>query len=218
MSLSAIERESLAACAGALAHPHRLLLLDLLGTQSLNVEQLSLQSGLSAANTSRHLQILRRASLVEATRKGKQVFYALQDISEYAEIISSLRSVQNRHAANLCQLRADYLEARERLLPVSRDDLVTAMRDGQVTIIDVRPEAEYVHEHIIGALNIPLGQLAARLSELPSGRQIVAYCRGPHCILSFEAVAALQTLGYRARRLLDGPTEWARAGLTERAA
>ncbi|MEF9388422.1 metalloregulator ArsR/SmtB family transcription factor [Ralstonia solanacearum species complex bacterium KE056] len=215
MPSSPAELDGLAECASALAHPHRLQLTELLRAGPLNVEQLAKQANLTVANASRHLQILRRACLVDATRQGKQVFYELRDLDEYAALIAALRVVLDRQRATIRQLRADYLRKRELLAPVSRDELIALIRDEQVTIIDVRPEAEYGNSHIAGAINIPLGQLEARLSELPADREIVAYCRGPHCILSFEAVAALQGLGFKVRRLADGPVQWAAAGLTE---
>ncbi len=215
MQASPSEIDDIAACAAALAHPHRVQLLEHLRDGALSVEALAERAHLSMANTSRHLQILRRAYLIEATRQGKQVFYSLRDLDEYAALITALRAIRERQSATVRQLRADYLRARERLEPVSRDQLRALIRDELVTVIDVRPATEFEHGHIAGALSIPLGELEARLGELPSGREIVAYCRGPHCILSFEAVAALQALGFKARRLDDGPAGWTVAGFTQ---
>lgn len=215
MPIPRAELDNIALCADALSHIHRLELLELLRDGPLCVEALTERSGLSMANTSRHLQILRRACLVEGYRQGKQVFYSLRNQDEYAALIAALRAVNERQNMTLRQLRADYLRARERLSPVSRDQLRALIRDELVTIIDVRPATEFEHGHITGALNIPLGELEAHLGALPSCREIVAYCRGPNCILSFEAVAALQALGFKARRLQDGPIEWSSAGLTE---
>lgn len=215
MPISPWEFDDIAACAGALSHAHRLQLLDHLREGPLCVETLAERTSLSMANASRHLQILRRACLVDAARQGKQVFYSLRDQDEYAALIAALRAVRERQNATVRQLRADYLRARERLQPVSRDQLRELIRDELVTVIDVRPATEFEHGHITGALNIPLGELESRLGALPFDREIVAYCRGPHCILSFEAVAVLQALGFKARRLEDGPAEWTAAGLTE---
>lgn len=209
------ELEDLASRASAVSNVRRLQLLELLKEQSLSVEQLSKRSGLSVANTSQHLQILRRAGLVTYTRMGKHLFYELQDRDEYLALISSLRAISQRQHAVIRQLRADYLCSQEKLQPISREQLQTLIASEQVTIIDVRPKEEYERSHIIGALNIPLGELAIHLNELPTDMNVVAYCRGPNCILSYEAVNALQALGYKARRLEDGPVQWQAAGLTQ---
>ncbi|WP_221798963.1 ArsR/SmtB family transcription factor [Oceanobacter mangrovi] len=215
MTTSDSEIDNLAECAAAIAHPHRLTLLEALRAGPLNVEQLARRADLSVANTSRHLQILRRCYLVESSRQGKQVFYQLMDIAEYTALLTALRSIHERRNSAIRQLRADYLSAREKLAPVSQDELLALMQENKVQVIDVRPASEYANGHIDGAINVPLGELELRLSELPAGQEIVAYCRGPHCILSFEAVASLQALGFKARRLKEGPVQWEASGLTQ---
>ncbi|MCB4321516.1 metalloregulator ArsR/SmtB family transcription factor [Alcaligenes sp. 13f] len=204
----------LAERAGALGNTHRLTLLEILKKGPLSVDELASRANLSLPNTSRHLQVLRRASLVEAQREGKYVFYRLGEISEYKALIAALRAVRERNAAAVRDLRLDYLRAREQLEPISREELLSRLKDDAVTLIDVRPESEFSSGHIPGALNVPLGLLEACIGQFPSTQEIVAYCRGPHCILSFEAVAALQALGYKVRRLEDGLPQWSAAGLS----
>lgn len=204
---------ALAECANALAHAHRLQLLELLRGGPLSVDELARRTGLTMSNTSRHLQILRRSGFVDPERRGKQIFYSLSSITEYSALVTVLRAVRERHASIIGQLRSDYLRAQELLEPISRDELVARLREGLVTVIDVRPENEYATGHIAGAINIPLSDLQTHLGKFESGREIIAYCRGAHCILSFEAVAALQAFGFRARRLDSDLAEWTIAGL-----
>jgi len=214
MTESVDDLEELAERASALGHAHRLTLLDLLKDGALSVDELAGRASLSLPNTSRHLQILRRASMVEAQRNGKHVFYSLGDVAEYQALIAALRAVRERNAAAVRDLRLDYLRARERLEPISCEELLSRLQDDVVTLIDVRPQDEFSTGHIPGALNIPLGLLEASIGNFPSAREVVAYCRGPHCILSFEVVAALQALGYKVRRLEDGLPQWRAAGLS----
>ncbi|HBK4689284.1 MULTISPECIES: ArsR/SmtB family transcription factor [Serratia] len=206
--------EEVAQCASALGHMHRLELLELLKGGALSVDELADRADLSVPNTSRHLQILRRASLVEAQRHGKQVFYRIGDITEYKALIAALRAVCERNAVKVRELRLDYLRAREQLEPISCEDLLSRLKDNAVTLIDVRPQDEFSTGHLPGALNIPLGLLEQCITNLAPDREVIAYCRGPHCILSFEAVAALQELGYKVRRLEDGLPQWNAAGLS----
>jgi rhodanese-related sulfurtransferase len=168
---------------------------------------------LTFANTSRHLQILRRARLVETGRRGKHVLYRLAGDAEVVALVKALGRVGERNIAEIGRVVTDYFHARDALEPVSRDDLVTRLRDDLVTVLDVRPEDEFALGHLPGALNIPLAELERRLGELPKSREVIAYCRGPYCVLSFEAVAALRARGYRVRRLQDGYPEWKAAGL-----
>jgi ArsR family transcriptional regulator len=199
--------------AHALAHPHRLELLEHLAQGERSVDELSARAHLNFANTSRHLQILRRARLVETNRRGKRVFYCLAGDGELVALTKALGRVGERNMAEIDRVMADYFRARDALEPVSREDLVSRLRDDLVTVLDVRPEDEFAVGHLPGALNIPLAELERRLSELPKDREVIAYCRGPYCVLSFEAVAALRTRGYRVRRLEDGYPEWKAAGL-----
>jgi rhodanese-related sulfurtransferase len=205
--------ENLAEVAQALGHPHRLELLEHLAQGARSVEELSARAHLTFANTSRHLQILRRARLVETERRGKHVLYRLAGDTEVVALIKALGRVGERNIAEIGRVVTDYFHARDALEPVSRDDLVARLRDDLVTVLDVRPEDEFALGHLPGALNIPLAELERRRGELPKGREVIAYCRGPYCVLSFEAVAALRARGYRVRRLEDGYPEWKAAGL-----
>ena len=200
-----------ASVARAIGHPHRLELLEQLAQGERSVESLAGRVNLAVANASQHLQQLRRSGLVAARREGKYVFYSLAD-DEILALIAVLQRVAERNSAEVDQILRRYFMARDSLEPVSRDDLRQRARDGTVTILDVRPNDEYALGHLAGAINVPLKDLEARLGELDSNQEIVAYCRGPYCVLSFEAVAALRDRGYRARRLEDGFPEWKAAG------
>lgn len=199
--------------AQAVGHAHRLELLEHLAQGERSVEELSARASLTFANTSRHLQILRRARLVETERRGKHVLYRLAGDAEVITLMHALGRLGERNVAEVDRVMADYFRARDALEPVSREDLVSRLHDGLVTVLDVRPEDEFVVGHLPGALNIPLSELERRLSELPSDREVIAYCRGPYCVLSFEAVSALRARGYLVRRLEDGYPEWKAAGL-----
>jgi len=209
---------SLAEVAQALGHAHRLELLEHLAQGERSVEELSARASLTFANTSRHLQILRRARLVETERCGKHVFYRLAGDVEVVALMQALGRVGERNVAEVNRVMTDYFRARDALEPVSREELVSRLQDGLVTVLDVRPEDEFALGHLPGALNIPFAELERRLAELSADREIVAYCRGPYCVLSFEAVAALRERGYRVHRLEDGYPEWKAAGLPVEAA
>jgi rhodanese-related sulfurtransferase len=209
---------SLAEVAQALGHAHRLELLEHLAQGGRSVEELSARASLTFANTSRHLQILRRARLVETERRGKYVLYRLAGDAEVVALVQALGRVGERNVAEVSRVMTDYFRARDALEAVSRDDLLARLQDGMVTVLDVRPEDEFAVGHLPGALNIPLAELERRLGELPADREVIAYCRGPYCVLSFEAVAALRERGYRVHRLEDGYPEWKAAGLPVEAA
>ncbi len=204
---------SLAEVAQALGHAHRLELLEHLAQGERSVEELSARASLTFANTSRHLQILRRARLVETERRGKHILYRLAGDAEVVALIKALGRVGERNVAEIDRVMADYFRARDALEPVSRDDLLSRLHDDLVTVLDVRPEDEFAVGHLPGALNIPLAELERRLAEVPADREVIAYCRGPYCVLSFEAVSALRARGYLVRRLEDGYPEWKAAGL-----
>lgn len=210
--------ESLANLAQALGHAHRLELLEHLAQRERSVEELSARASLTFANTSRHLQILRRARLVETKRRGKHVLYSLAGDAEVVALMQALGRVGERNVAEVDRVMADYFRARDALEPVSREALVSRLHDGLVTVLDVRPEDEFAIGHLPGALNIPLAELERRLGELSADREVIAYCRGPYCVLSFEAVSALRARGYLVRRLEDGYPEWKAAGLPVEAA
>jgi rhodanese-related sulfurtransferase/DNA-binding transcriptional ArsR family regulator len=204
---------SLAEIAQALGHAHRLELLEHLGQGERSVEGLAECAHLTFANTSRHLQILRRARLVEPRREGKRMLYSLAGDDLVVRLLQALGRVGERNVAEIERVMATYFRARDELEPVSREDLMARLRDGLVTVLDVRPEDEFGLGHLPGALNVPLSALERHLAELPRDREIVAYCRGPYCVLSFDAVATLRARGFRVRRLEDGYPEWKAAGL-----
>lgn len=201
-----------AAIARALAHEHRLEILELLGQGERSVEVLAARSGQPFANTSQHLQHLRRAGLVDTRREGKRVFYRVKD-EAVLTLLVALRQVGERNVAEVQQIVATYFGSRDSLEPVSRQELVTRLEAGDVVLLDVRPEDEFAAGHVTGALNVPLGRLSETIDALPRDREVVAYCRGPYCVLAFEAVAALRASGFKARRLEDGLPEWRGAGL-----
>ena len=203
----------LAQIAQALGHAHRLELLEHLGQGERSVEDLATRATLTLANTSRHLQLLRRAALVEGRRDGKRVYYRLAGEDVVVGLLSALSRVGERNSAEIARVMASYFWARDEFEPVSRNELLDRLRAGAATVLDVRPEDEFASGHLPNALNIPLSQLERRLAEVPPDQEIVAYCRGPWCVLSFEAVALLRERGYRARRLQDGFPEWKTAGL-----
>jgi rhodanese-related sulfurtransferase/predicted transcriptional regulator len=209
---------SLAEVAQALGHAHRLELLEHLAQGERSVEGLAARAGLGFANASRHLQILRRARLVEAERHGKHVLYRLAGDVLVVELIKALGRVGEQNVAEVHRVMTDYFQARDALEAVSREDLVSRLRDGLVTVLDVRSQDEFALGHLPGALNIPFAELERRLAELPANREVIAYCRGPYCVLSFEAVAALRMRGYVVHRLEDGYPEWKAAGLPVEAA
>lgn len=196
----------------AVSNPNRLELLEILAQGERCVEDMVRQTGLSTANVSQHLQHLRRAGLVLSRKQGLQVFYRLSG-DDVVTLIHSMRLVAERHLADVDQLLRDVLDVKDNLEPVARLDLLQRVKTGRVTVVDVRPEQEYNNGHVAGALNIPLDQLEAQLNQLPKEHEVVAYCRGPHCVLAFEAVQRLRQLGFNARRLQDGFPEWKTAGL-----
>jgi ArsR family transcriptional regulator len=205
--------EHFAAVAKALAHPHRLHLLEQLAQGERSVEVLADRTGLSIANASQHLQHMRRSGLVANRRERKFVYYRLAD-DAVLDVLTGLRTIAEHNVADVERIVRTYFENRDSLEPVSREELLKRSRAGEVTILDVRPEDEFALGHVPGALNIPLRSLEARLSELDTSKEIIAYCRGPYCVLSYDAVAALRKRGFKALRLVDGLPEWRAAGLT----
>jgi len=201
-----------AAVARAIGHPHRLEIVEHLAQGERGVEALSERAGLSIANTSQHLQQLRRAGLVASRRDGKFVFYRLAD-ETVLKLLSSLRQVAERNVAEVDRIVRGYFAGRDNMEPVSREELFERMHAGLVTVLDVRPADEFASGHLPGAMNIPLSELEVRLPELDLSHEVVAYCRGAYCVLSFEAVAKLRARGLQARRLEEGLPEWRAAGL-----
>ncbi len=208
-------RAALAEVAKALGHEHRIELIEQLAQGPRSVEALADRVGLSVANASQHLQQLRRVGLVTTQRSGKRVVCRLADDAQpdIVGLLGGLRRVAEQTVASMERVVGAYFRARDQLEPVTAADLVTRLREGRVLLIDVRPEDEYGLGHLPGALNIPLRQLEHRLSELSRDQEIVAYCRGPYCVLSFEAVAALRLHGFTVRRLDEGFPEWKASGL-----
>ena len=215
-----VVRAALAEVAKAFAHEHRVELIEQLAQGPRSVEAIAERVGVSVANASQHLQQLRRSGLVTTQRSGKRVIYRLAEASEadIVALLGSLRRVAEHAVGSMERVAGEYFHARDRLEPVAAADLAIRLREGSVTLLDVRPGDEFALGRLPGALNIPLNELRQRLAELPRGRQIVAYCRGPYCVLSFEAVAELRANGFDVRRFQDGFPEWKAAGLPVEAA
>ncbi|RMG34713.1 MAG: ArsR family transcriptional regulator [Gammaproteobacteria bacterium] len=196
----------------ALGNGHRLELLEFIAQAERSVDELAKVSGLTVANASQHLRQLRQAGLVACRKEGLKVYYRLSG-DDVLSLLDALRTTAERHLAEVKQLVQTYLESRDELEPVAREELLERVRQGLVTVLDVRPPEEYRAGHVPGAINVPLEELESQLAKLDPGREVVAYCRGAHCILAFEAVARLRGRGFRASRLEDGFPEWRKAGL-----
>jgi rhodanese-related sulfurtransferase/DNA-binding transcriptional ArsR family regulator len=196
----------------AMSHGNRLELLEFIAQGERSVDELAKVSGLSVANTSQHLQQLRQAGLVTCSKRGLKVFYQLSG-NDVVELFNTLRNVAQRHLADVQQLVNTYLNVKDDLEPIPAIELLDRAKNGLVTVLDVRPAKEYQSGHVPGAINIPIEELEQHLSELDSNHEVVAYCRGPHCILAFDAVAKLRKKGITAHRLEDGFPEWKSAGL-----
>ena len=205
--------DEFARAAKALASGRRIELLDVLANGERTVEALAGEVGLTVANTSQHLQILRQAGLVSSRREGTSIHYRLAS-PEVFELWRTLRTLAASRLAEVERLAAAYLGGRDALEPVTREELARRLEDGdELVVLDVRPAEEHAAGHLPGAVSIPLPELRRRLRELPRDREIVAYCRGPFCAFAHEAVAMLTDAGLTARRLEDGLPEWAAAGL-----
>ena len=209
--------DGFAEVAKALGHGYRLQLLEHLAQGERAVEDVAARTGISVANASQHLQQLHRAGLVAVRRDGKRRIYRVA--SGVVELIAALRSVAEAHHAGSQQVITALFKARDTLEPVGRDEILARLADGSVMLIDVRPADEFGQGHLAGARNIPLAEIEAAVAGLDPAIEIVAYCRGPWCVLSFDAIETLRARGLRARRLADGYPEWKAAGLpTENAA
>lgn len=204
--------EQFAAVAKAVGHPHRFSLLEHLAQGERTVETLADRAGLSIANVSQHLQTMRRAGLLAARREGKFVVYSLADGS-VLDLMHAVHAVAERNSAQVEGVVRGYFHERDAMEPVSRAELRKRMREGLVTVLDVRPADEFALGHVPGAINIPVSQLGRRFAELPKKREVVAYCRGSFCVMAFEAVALLREHGFKCRRLEEGMPEWREAGL-----
>lgn len=196
----------------ALSNANRLELLEFIAQGERSVEDLAKVSGLSIANTSQHLQHLRQAGMVVSHKLGLKVFYRVSG-DDVLTLLTSLRTVAERHIADIDKLVSSFLTVKDNLEPIPREELLKRIKQNLVTVLDVRPTEEYAAGHVAGAVNIPLSELEEYLKQLDTEQEIVAYCRGPHCILAFDAVAKLRAKGLTARRLQDGFPEWKLAGL-----
>ena len=204
--------DQFATVAQALASGRRVEMVDILANGERTVEKLSRQVGMSVANTSRHLQLLKAAGLVAATRDGTRVRYRLASPAVY-RLWVALRSLAAERLPGVQGLVEAYLGSREGLEAINADELMARMKAGApLFVVDVRPVEEYQAAHVAGAVSIPLEELEQRLRELPQDREIVAYCRGPYCAFAPEAVRTLRAHGYAARHLIDGLPEWFAAG------
>lgn len=204
--------QSVAKLAQALANGNRLQLLEFIAQGERSVDELAAMTGLAVANASQHLQALKQTGLVVARKEGQRVYYALAG-DDVALLHQVLRRVAETRMAEVDRLVRDFIGQRDELEPVPAKELLERAKKGLVTVLDVRPAEEYAAGHVPGAVNVPLDKLESYLTKLPKRREVVAYCRGPYCLLSFDAVAALRKRGLKARRLVDGFPEWRAAGL-----
>jgi rhodanese-related sulfurtransferase len=203
--------EQFARIGKALSAPKRLELLDLLCQGPRTVEVLADQAALSVANASQHLQVLRIARLVEAEKKGTFVEYRLAD-DQVCRFFLSLRQLAESRLAEVEQVTRAFLTERGAMEAVEGSELLRRVRGGEVTVLDVRPPEEYRAGHIPGALSVPLAELKKRLAELPKNREVIAYCRGPYCVMSVEAVELLRKKGFTAHRMEEGVVDWRSRG------
>ena len=204
--------QQLARIGSALSSGVRLELLELLAQGERSVDQLSALTGATVANASQHLQKLKQAGLIVARKQGQFVFYRIAG-DEVVGMLSAVSKVGEAHVAEIERIVRMYFFSKDDFEPVAPKDLLDRARRGLVTVLDVRPAEEFASGHVPGALNIPVEQLARRLRDLPKGKEVIAYCRGPFCLMSFEAVQLLRKKGIKARRLQDGMPEWRTAGL-----
>ena len=199
--------------AKALASPVRLELLEALAQGEHSVDELARAAGVPMANASHHLQVLRDGGLVHSRRDGVQVIYSLSDETEITQVIAGIRRIAEAQLAEVDRIVREAFTSRDNVTPMDPGEVIKLARRGEVTVIDVRPRDEFHAGHIKGAINVPLAELGQYLADLPRDREIVAYCRGPYCVLSFEAVEELRRHGFRARRLDAGYPEWKAARL-----
>jgi rhodanese-related sulfurtransferase/DNA-binding transcriptional ArsR family regulator len=196
----------------ALAAPARLELVDLLVQGERSVDALAAAAELSVANASQHLQVLAGAGLVESRRDAQRVIYRIADDSVIA-LWQALRHTAEARLADLDEVARGYLVGRDDLEPIGRAELARRLRNGTITLIDVRPPEEYAQGHIAGAVSVPLDRIAEFARKVPRRRKVVAYCRGPYCVYALDAVAQLRERGVEAFRLEDGVAEWRAGGL-----
>jgi rhodanese-related sulfurtransferase len=203
--------EQFARIGKAVSSPKRLELFDILCQGPRTVEVLAKETGLTVANASQHLQVLRAARLVETEKEGLFVIYRLAD-QAVCEFFLAMRVLAESRLAEVEQIKRQFLEGRAGMEPVNREALLELVRKGTVTVLDVRPTEEYNAGHIAGAISLPLKELEQRLSDLPRNQEIVAYCRGPYCVLSIQAVEMLRAKGFKAVRIEEGIQEFRALG------
>lgn len=196
----------------AIASPHRLEIIELLAQGEKTVEGLAKALSIPIANASHHLQALRGAELVQVRKSGTFVYYRLSD-PEVFELVRAIRTIAERHLAEMDRIVRTYFHSPDELEPIGREELAERARRGEVVVLDVRPSEEYRSGHIPGALSLPVDELERRLAEIPTDKEIIAYCRGPYCVMALHAVEKLRDHGRSARRLIDGFPEWRAAGL-----
>lgn len=204
--------EELARISKALANPHRLEIIELLAQGDYPVEQIAIQTSLSVANASQHLQVLKTAQLVAISRNGNFIHYRLANTNVF-KAWKALRELGVDRIASIEKLVRDFRQSKFKLESVTIEGLIEKIDNGKVTILDVRPEIEYKNGHIANAISIPFDELSDRLRELPKRGEIIAYCRGPFCVFADEAVAMLTKAGYKATRLEEGYPDWSSMGL-----
>ena len=204
--------EGISRVALALGSAGRLQILEFVAQSERSVDALAVMTGLSVANTSKHLQTLRQAGLVRARKEGLRVYYAMAG-DDVAALVSALREVAEDRVAEVEQLLRTWLAHRDDMEPVRAKELLDRATKGLVVILDVRPPEEFAAGHLPGAVNIPIHELEKRLRELPKRKEVIAYCRGPYCLMSYDAVYLLRKKGLKARRLETGLPEWRLAGL-----
>lgn len=204
--------EQFARVGKTLSSGSRIELLEYLAQGEKSVEALAEVAGLSVANTSQHLQLMRHAGFVTARKKGQKVYYSLSG-DMIIDLMATVRKVAEKKVAEAEQIINSYFRQKDTMEPVPAKELLKRVKQGLVTILDVRPADEYQAGHIPEAINVPLKELEKKIKHLDSGREIVAYCRGPYCVLAYEAVELLRKKGFKARRLEDGFPEWKTAGL-----
>lgn len=204
--------EQLARVGAALSSAARLEFLELLAQGERTVDQLATLTGVSVANTSQHLQKLRLAGLVAGRKEGQFVHYRLAG-DKVVRLLSALGDVGEAHLLEVERIVRLYMASKDELEPVAAAELLARARKGLVTVLDLRPPEEFAAGHVPGAVNIPIHELHRRLAELPRRREVIAYCRGPYCLMSYDAVLLLRRKGMKARRLERGMPEWRAAGL-----
>jgi rhodanese-related sulfurtransferase/DNA-binding transcriptional ArsR family regulator len=204
--------EAIGRVASALGSPGRLQILEFVAQRERAVDELAAMTGLSVANTSKHLQALRQAGLVTARKEGLRVYYAIAG-DDVVALFSALREVSEHRMAEVERLLRTWLAHRDEMEPVPAAEVLKRAKQGLVTVLDVRPPEEFAAGHLPGAVNIPIHELQKRLKELPRSKEVIAYCRGPYCLMSYDAVSLLRRKGLKARRLESGLPEWRTAGL-----